>query len=234
MKNESKIVLAFIAFACFMTSSCIGVVGGDITSKCGDDIDLGRIDLTTETTLYFPYTGREKIILKNANNEELTLQKLDGPLPVQVELTSEAANLCVASQFDSQNAVYKTTRFACYFQNTGKRQMSFNYAAEVKAKGETKSTLGIFDSFSIGSLADSDKGAGGAGNAQFRGDTAKVATYRSYSSGIRFVADTTIGGKNFKNVMYAKNSRHSVCFAKGKGLIAMKFDDELWLVDRVE
>jgi hypothetical protein len=229
MRNESKFVIGCIISAFFL-ASC-----GNTKSKCGDNIDLGRVDITAETAAYFPYTGKEKIIIKNANNEELTLTRFNSLTAAQSDSKYESARPCDVDIFDRQKIVYSTNRFQSLFQNTGKRQMSFGYDAFANARGETVAGLGISDYMYINAQADSTKGTGGTLYSQFRGDTSKISPFdRKPNSEVNFVADTTIRGKNFKNVLYTKNTRHALYIAKGKGLIAMKFDDELWLVDRVE
>lgn len=204
--------------------------------KCDADIDLGIIEMTNETKSYFPYTGNEKIILKNQNNEEITLVKSNTANPVEEELSYTAAVLCNEGLFDKQVVLYKTKQLSSLYVNKGKHQMSFSFNAHVSARGEVKTSLGIYDYMDVGSMADSTKGMSFSRNSQFRGDTSKKNLFSipiNYVN-ISFASDTTISNKNYKNVITAKNTRNSVSIAQGKGLIAMKFDDELWVVDRIE
>jgi hypothetical protein len=233
MKNKLKMAIIGILSASFLMTSCIENISNPL--KCGSDIDLGRVDMTAETESYFPFTGKEKIVLKNRNNEELTLEHFNPTTPVKTEIVNEAARPCDENLFDRQSIRYKTTRLDGLYEHKGKRQMHIYYDAFAIAYGQTLSELAILDYVYIGALVDSSKGASATQYYQFRGDTSKIGEFhRSYKSDMSFVADTTIGSKNFKNVISAKNTRHSVSFAKGKGLIAIKFDDELWMVDRIE
>ena len=202
MKNESKNIVVFVLSVLFAASGC----NFDKT-KCGKDVDLGRVDITAETAAYFPYTGKEKIIIKNANNEELTLTRFNSSTAAQSDAQYEAARPCDVDIFDRQRFLYTTNRFQSLYQNTGKRQMSFSYDASARAIGEDKASLGICDYVYLSSMVDSTKGRTGSNYFQFRGDTAKVNGYKRLSDfEINFVADTTIRGKNFKNVLYTKNT----------------------------
>ena len=121
MKNSLKLAIVAAVLVSSL-SSCISDLG--VTLKCGKDIDLGRLDLTDETKPYFPYTGNEKIVLKNTKGEEVTLEKFIDSAKVQTEITNIAATLCNEGIFDRQQAFYKTTRYNFLFINKGKRHPS--------------------------------------------------------------------------------------------------------------
>ena len=236
MKLETKKSFAGIVF--FMSILVFLNSCGDSSRifKCDSDIDLGFIEMTNETKSYFPYTGNEKIILKNQNNEEITLVKYNAVEPIEKELSYTAAELCNEGVIDKQLALYNTKRLNSLYENKGKRQMSFYFDAHISARGETKSSLGIYDYMNIGSMADSTKGVSFSRNSQFRGDTSKKNLFPILVNYVNmsFVSDTIIGNKSYKNVITAQNARHSLSIAQNKGLIAMKFDNELWVVDRIE
>ena len=231
LKDMKKLLNPVIAIAILATlmMSC----RGKSIFKCGDDIDLGRIELTEDTKSYFPYTGNEKIVLKNAKGEEITLESFNAASKPQEDITNETARLCDEGFLDKQIVFIKTTRLNFGYVNKGKRQMSFSYDAFASGQGESKDKLGVYDYLYLTTTIDSSKGVSGSKYLQIRGDISQLKG-QSYSTGISFAADTTIGNKNFKNVFSAKNPYSTVSIAKGKGLIALKVNDELWLVDRVE
>lgn len=232
-KNPVATIVFFMSMLVFLTSCT------DSTRlfKCDADIDLGFIELTNETKSYFPYTGNEKIVLKNQKNEEITLVKTNTLKPIETEVSNTASVLCNEGFFDKQVAFFITKLLDCTFENKGTRQMSFSFIVYVDARGQSKANLGICDYMKVDSRADSTKSISFSKYSQFRGDTTKRTFFSDssiYPSIISFASDTTISNKNYKNVITTKNTRHSVSIAQGKGLIAMKFDDELWVVDRIE
>ena len=202
--------------------------------QCGDDINLGKIDLDNVTRNFVPYSG----------NEVLTFEDQDG---VQHKLTSQEGRqlfdtrlvlntLCRGSveklNFDDQEEYYQTQREEIVFFDQTGNQVFYIDLFTLFEEADQPDDVAIYDQLSV--------------HPSVRGFTfsdlnivTKVRQNELSSSfeevvlnGSTFIGDTVLFGREFKSVYRsATQDGQSTYYNQTEGVVAFDFGgDEYWVL----
>jgi hypothetical protein len=222
-----KNTLFFLLFALTIgsLSSCVrDILGID----CGKDITLGTLKFADSTkTMYSNWTGKETLVFKDSLGNE---QEFSAKLGKTINLNSRLVikTLCDSGWLDKQTEHFDAEAHWVGFSSPNQGYFSLDlYADTIQQQGG----FIIYDRFSA-----YYNGAGVYISTQHDKEKPIPATWESPFMKNKFVADTVIMGKNFKNVFYADNGydKSAIYFQKTKMVIGFKQAGKTWLLDRIK
>jgi hypothetical protein len=225
LKNTLYLIL--FAFAIGSLSSCVrDILGID----CGKDITLGTLKFADSTkTMYSNWTGKETLVFKDSLGNEQEFSAKQGKT---INLNSRLVikTLCDSGWLDKQTEHFDAEAHWVGFSSPNQGYLSLSLYADTI---QQKDSFIIYDRFSV----------------EFNGANFYIASRHSNEKPIpsnwhswitnsapKFVADTVIMGKNFKNVFYADNGydKSAIYFQKTKMVIGFKQTGKTWLLDRIK
>jgi hypothetical protein len=223
-----KHALFFIVFTFTIVSlsSCWRDILG---FQCGEHITLGKLKFADSTkTFYSSWTGKETLVFKDSlgNEESFASSKgktiiFNNPLVIKT--------LCDSGRLDKQTERYDSEFHSVDFSGPNNHYFQLSLFSDTI---QQKEGLIIYDLFSI-------YFNGASLGIALQHDNQKIIPSSWKGSSIvepKFVADTVIMGKNFKNVYYATNDflKSTVYFQKTKMIIGFKDAGKTWLFDRIK
>jgi hypothetical protein len=229
---KNTLFIAFMASFIFFLSNC----GGKEFFKCGPSKVLGTYKFADTTkTLYSAWTGTESLIFKDSVGSEQEWFSKNGKIS-NLKYQAVISVLCDSTILDRQYEYYESE--AQYVELSNRNTANTNYFRldlYPQHSGKKDSALVLFNSFTASFsptgafriLSPSDKAIPASAQKDY-------VTSLNYTP--KFVADTTILGKNFKNVYYKTNdfNKSAVFFQKTKMIIGYKEAGKTWLFDRIK
>ena len=203
------------------------------SSQCGKNKLLGTLQLADSTkNLYAHWTGKEVLFFKDSlGNEQEYFSERDKRIlfkqPVVVK------TLCDSGFLDKQTEYFDSEAHYLDFvpRNNTKGSLHIQLSTTTIEKN---STFIIFDLFS----ANFSTGTGSSPIelAVARDNSSANNLHNQFKSNAQFVADTTILGKNFKDVFYTTNEKANIAlyFQKTNMVIGFKDGEKTWILDRIK
>jgi hypothetical protein len=207
-------------------SSCVRDI---LNLDCGKSILLGTLKFADSTkNLYSNWTGKEILIFKDSVGN---LREYFSERNKQINLKNRLhiKTLCDSGFIDKQIEFFESeSHITDFVSQTATSTLHLDLFSD--NFGENKDSVILFDRFSAG----------------FNNARVQIISVRDKpipldviawtSSGTSFVADTTILGKNFKNVFYSTSDyyKSAIYFQKTKMIIGYKEAGKTWLLDRIK
>jgi hypothetical protein len=229
---KNTLFIAFMASSIFFLSNC----GGKEIFKCGNSKVLGTYKFADTTkSLYSAWTGTESLIFKDSSGNEQEWFSKNGKT-VNLKYQAVITVLCDSAILDRQYEYYDSEAHIVEFSNRNPANTNyFRLDLYPQHSGKKDSALVLFNSFTASFSA--------AGSFRILSPSDKpipASAQRDYVTSLsntpRFVADTTMSGKNFKNVYYTTNdfNKSAIYFQKTKMIIGYKEAGKTWLFDRIK
>lgn len=223
-------IASFSAIVCFAFSCA---------KRCPADIKISTLNLSEKTTSFLPKTQRvEKMEFKDKDGNVLTFQNQN---PNWADFSKlDVETLCERGEFldkTVQTAYFETQAFHLYYRSTNDL---YSIGIDLQLNndnftGNRKDTV-LYETFAVSMYGTGPKSANGvvAVLSDIHGNQAKIDIARQNASNIyRFVADTTLNGRNLKNVYITpegQNRNIFIFYSKTGGLEAfMTEDKKVWL-----
>jgi len=218
-----------------ITSLCILMYACDI-DQCGDDIDLGRLDLDQTTQGFVPYSGDETLIFEDHNGVKHQLRSREGR---QLSDTRLVVNtLCRGNieklNFDDQEEFYQTQRMQiAYFDQSG-NQIFYIDLLTLFEEAEQPGAIAIYDLLSVypsvGSFTSGDLNI----ITKVRQNELSPSFEEVVLQGSDYVGDTVLFGKEYKDVYRSAPLEEEITFYnRTEGVIAFVFgEDEYWVLSK--
>jgi hypothetical protein len=223
-----KHTLFFILFTFTIASlsSCLLSIGD--SSQCGKDKLLGTLQLADSTkNLYSNWTGKEVLFFKDSLGNELEYFSERGKT-ILFKLPVVTKTLCDVNWLDQQTEYFNSEAHYLDFvpRNNAKRSLHIQLYTTTITKN---STFIIFDLFSANFYGTIEL-------AIARDKTSANDLHNQFMSNAQFIADTTIFGKNFKNVFYMTDEKYNIAiyFQKTNMVIGFKDGTKTWILDRIK
>jgi hypothetical protein len=225
--------LKYTSFFLVFTLAIIGIsscVRDILGFKCGNSIILGKLTFADSTkALYSNLSGKELLIFKDSLGNEETFSSKEGkkitftkPLVIKV--------LCDSGWIDKQTEYFDSESHFVDFSSAN--QGWFRLALHLDTI-QQKDGIVIYDQFGLQYSGANFYMASRHGN--------EKPIPENRNSGIlgiapKFVADTIIMGKNFKNVFYSDGGYNdsAIYFQKTKMIIGFKQAGKTWLLDKIK
>jgi hypothetical protein len=224
-----KNTLLFLLFSLTigLLSSCVrDILGFD----CGKDIKLGTLKFADSTkTMYSNWTGKEILVFKDSLGNE---QEFSAQLSKTINLNSGLVikTLCDSGWLDKQTEYFDAEAHWVGFSSPQQGYFSLSLYSDTI---QQKDGFIIYDRFGV----------------EFNGANFYIASRHGNEKPIpsdwhswitisapKFVTDTVIMGKNFKNVFYTDNgyNNSAIYFQKTKMVIGLKQAGKTWLLDKIK
>jgi hypothetical protein len=208
-------------------SSCLRDILG---FECGKDMTLGTLRFADSTkTFYSNLTGKELLIFKDSlGNEEVFSSKQGKTITLTKPLIIKT--LCDSGWLDKQTQGFDSEAHFVDFVSLNQGFIRLDLYSDTI---QQKDGFIIYDRFGT-------EFSGANFYIASRHDNEKPipANWNSWvmDNAPKFVADTVIMGKNFKNVFYATNDyyKSAIYFQKTKMIIGFKLTGKTWLLDRIK
>jgi hypothetical protein len=227
---KNTLLFFLFAFTIISLSSCWRDI---FNLKCGESILLGTLKLSDSTkAAYLNWTGKEVLFFKDSLGNEQEYFSEKGKT-INTKFTLGENVLCDSGFLDRQieyfNAEYQVINFANRFDVKYSLQLLLSTSFD----GQKDSAL-IYDRFSL----NFSNGINGSSIYLYsnREKPLPDSIKKRFNVYHRFVADTTISGKNFKDVYYATNDldKSAIYFQKNKMIIGFKDAGKTWLLDKIK
>jgi hypothetical protein len=225
--------LKFTSFFLVFTLAIVGIsscVRDILGFKCGNSIILGKLTFADSTkALYSNLSGKELLIFKDSLGNEETFSSKEGkkitfgkPLVIKT--------LCDSGWLDKQTERFDSEDHFVDFAHPNHAFFRLSLNADTI---QQKDGIIIYDrlgvEFNVANFYIPSK----------HGSEKPIpANWNSWviDNAPKFVADTTIMGKNFKNVFYADNDflKTAIYFQKTKMIIGFKQAGKTWLLDKIK
>jgi hypothetical protein len=205
--------------------------------RCPADINLGKLNLSQPTISFLPTTQRTETMQFSDNNGAILTFKNQNPdWAKRTKLDVEV--LCDRGDFldkTTQTAFFNTESYHLYYRSTDE-QYSIGIDLQLhndNFTGARKDTV-LYETFAVSMYGVGPKSPNGVISilTDIHGNENKIEKARQDASTIaRFVADTTIAGRNLKNVYVTPNGQNRNIFlfyTKAKGLEAFWVDEKIW------
>jgi hypothetical protein len=221
--------LFFIVFTFTIVSlsSCVRDILG---FQCGEHITLGKLTFADSTkTLYSNWTGKETLVFKDSLGNEQEFSAKQGKT-ITFNHSVVIKTLCDSGWLDKQTERFNAESHWVGFSSPNQGYFSLSLYADTI---QQKDSFIIYDRFGV----------------EFNGANFYIASRHGNEKPIpsnwhgwiannapKFVADTIIMGKNFKNVFYADNgySKSAIYFQKTNMVIGFKIAGKTWLFDKIK
>lgn len=213
-----------------------------LIDKCGDNVDLGSYELTTQSkTDWFPYLDVNEVSFKNGAGEEITLQIQENE---EVMMYTPLAQICnegfgdVSEEFIRCEWIYKT--YTCV-HNTISYKLEIALYIDLAGQNANSFETILYDKISYSSVAypdnDVSSGVGGFVDliANDRGNAIDFESTNLVPS--EFSEEIEINGQTYQNVWYFNREWPASVFTpgiyvqKGNGIIAfLGMNEEVWVL----
>jgi hypothetical protein len=224
---KNTLFFLIITLILISLSSCVrDILGFD----CGKHITLGKLIFADSTkTLYSNWTGKEMLIFKDSLGNEETFSSKEGKI---ITLTKPLVikTLCDSGWLDKQTERYDSE---AHFVDFAHPNHAFFRLALYSDTIQQKEGLIIYDRFAV-----EFNGASFYIPLKHGNEKPIPTNWNSWVTQYapKFVADTMIMGKNFKNVFYADNgyNKSAIYFQKTKMIIGFREGGKTWLLDKIK
>jgi hypothetical protein len=206
-------------------SSCVRDI---LNLDCGKSISLGTLKFADSTkNLYSNLTGKEILVFKDSlGNEQEFSSKTSKSIAIDYRFTTKV--LCDSGVFDKQTEYFNVENHFIDFTNANRGYFRLILSMDTTSR---KDGFIFYDQFSV-------EFSGADFSLISQREKPIPATWEGWATlkSPNFVADTTIMGKNFKNVFYATDDYYqsAIYFQKTKMIIGLKGAGKTWLLDRVK
>jgi len=216
-----------------VASLCILMCACDI-DQCGNDIDLGRLDLDETSQGFVPYSGDETLTFEDHNGVKHQLTSREGR---QVSNTRLVVNtLCRGNieklNFDDQEEYYQTQRMQiAYFDQSG-NQVFYIDLLTLFEEADQPGAIAIYDLLSVNpSIGDFTIGDLNI-ITKARQNELSPSFEEVVLQGSAYVGDTVLFGKEYKDVYRSALLEDEITFYNHtEGVIAFVFsEDEYWVL----
>ena len=225
LKNTLYFIL--FTFTIGALSSCLRDILG---YECDEHITLGTLRFADSTkTMYSNWIGKELLIFKDSLGNEETFSSKQGKT---ITLTKPLVirTLCDSGWLDKQTERFDAESHWVGFSSPNQGYFSLSLYADTI---QQKDSFIIYDRFGVEFNGANFYIASRHGN-----EKAIPANWHSWitNNAPKFVADTVIMGKNFKNVFYADNGydKSAIYFQKTNMVIGFKQSSKTWLLDKIK
>lgn len=223
-----KNILILLVVATVIFNAC------EKKNPCPDNINGGTQTLNFPSKLFFPYPKQSvTIVLKNAKNDSLKI-KTDNQQYNTIQLNDTL--LCgdgidpFVSQFQ-----FHTSENIRHVWSGNNASTSVTVLVQLFVENARVKDSAYYDKLSVRTTSNNAT-SGFDFITDTRGKTIDPA-YTALINKYRFVADTTLNTKNFKNVYYSvdnKLNQSAIFYNKQFGIICLKIGDDTWVFDRFE
>jgi hypothetical protein len=208
-------------------SSCLRDILG---FKCGKDITLGTLKFADSTkTLYANWTGKEMLIFKDSLGNEETFSSKQGKT-ITFTKPLVIKTLCDSGWLDKQTEAFDSEAHFVDFSSLNQGYFRLNLYTDTI---QQKDGFIIYDRFGL-----EYSGANFYITSQHEKEKPIPTNWNSWviDNAPKFVSDTTIMGKKFKNVFYSTGgyNNSAIYFQKTNMIIAFKQAGKTWLLDRIK
>jgi len=194
---------------------------------CPPDITLGEFPLSDTSIVFIPYSSTDTLIFADQIGNE---QFLSSNGIVQSEINNIVRTICSDGLLDGQQELYKVQIFDIAFRDSfGIGNQIFNLTLTTSSEvAESPDANAVFDLLNVS--------ASGFDNLRIITDERQNQVSDNFRDNFlnlsEFLGDTTLFGKNFKDVYEEKSDNGSVLyFNKHRGVVALKFNAlEYWVL----
>jgi hypothetical protein len=223
-----------------------GVIGALLLQFCArpcpKDIKIGTLDFSGSTEAWLPANQQvESMTFKNTAGTTLTFTNANtGWKNKRTQLPIET--LCERGDYldkTTQISYYDVEAVNLYYQ--APNNTSPTHTLEVSARFSNAGPYGVrsdtafYESVSVsGQFLGTTPRVGGISLlSNERGNSAKIPQFEYQGQRFRMIADTTVGGRNLKDVWTNAGTEATqtffVFYTKLKGVEAFVYDSEVWL-----
>ncbi len=219
-------IKAVITYLAILMYSC--------DDECGEDINLGKIELAETTQEYVPYTGEEVLIFEDNTGVRHTLNSTEGRKSYDTKLVLNT--LCRGNvdklSFDDQQEYYQSQREEIIFYDQSGNQIFYIDLMILFERIGQSDSVAIYDLLSVHPSV----------NGSTFGNLNIVTSERQYEMSPSFkevvlnnsmyIGDTVLFGKEFSEVYRSSSldGRHTF-YNRKKGVLAFVFNEnEYWVL----
>jgi hypothetical protein len=208
--------------------------------SCPPSINLGNLDFSAPTKAFFP-AAQKVNTMSFVNKAGQTIVFTNLYEPTRTRLVAEI--MCDRGILDNrsqQTAFYESEYYAYSYSNLTYPNLALSVSAFfLNTKGE-RSTRRDTSIVEVLQIQTSDRESNGYNKSSAvvmltteRGNSAKISdSFRKQYTRFRWIADTTLNGRPFKNVLVAHDSARydmQVYYTGVRGFEAFSKDSTLWL-----
>lgn len=221
---------------CFALTLCFFIMFG-CGSRCPDDVNLGKLYLSSNTKSYLPAKMKVKeFIFEDNTGAQLIFTSQDkndfSSNKIDVETLCEKG-----SYLDKvvQTAYYDTEGYHQYFYvNNGNYTLNVDAQLNNAADYGSRTDTVFYDYFAMSIYGTGPKSPNGVLSfmSDQRGNDAKIGESNKNAVNIfRYTQDTTIDNRTLKNIYYTPQGNYRnifIYYSKERGIEALEIEDKLW------
>ena len=227
MTTLKRMAIALISMTLIISlSSCWRDVFG---FQCGESRLLGILDFADSTkNLYSNWTGKEILVFKDSLGNEEEWYSKEGKKVIKQRMIVNT--LCDSGWLDKQHEYFDSEYHSLSFTNRTPNKQEYFQLSLFTDAFDNQGKIVTFNQFMATGYAES------IFLSSARETPIPPQFQDSLGFNFKFVADTTILGKNFKNVYYKTNVYHNsgIYFQKSKMVIAYRNAGKTWLLNRIK